>query len=118
MLQKEMIVVYQAPVEEAEYQIRRKDSLGFYDCLKPRLRKVLRRKKKSIKDDPQIDDIAMLIEENDTLWADHQLIKEENHKLKVRVKYLENSHDVVDWYTNVLEKGVVTKDLYDDMVAT
>ena len=113
-----MVVVYQAPVEEAEYQIRRKDTIGFYDCLKPRLRKVLRRTKKSKKDGPQIDDIAMLIEENDTLWANNELMKEEMHKLKVKVKYLENSQDVVDWYTEVLEKGVVTKDLYDDMVAT
>lgn len=111
-----MIVVYQAPVEEAEYQIRRKDTIGFYDCLKPRLRMVLKRRNKSKEDGTQIDDIAMLIEENDTLWTQHELLKEENHKLKVRVKYLENSQHLVEWYTEVLEKGVVTKDLYDDMV--
>ena len=62
-----MTVVYQAPVDEAEYQIRRKDSIGFYDCLKPRLRIQLKRRKKSKEDGPQIDDIAMLIEENDQI---------------------------------------------------
>ena len=67
-----------SPVEEAEYQISRRDKIGFYDCLRPRLRVIRKRikKRKTNEFDQEIDDIAMLIEENDELWNQNDILKE------------------------------------------
>ena len=66
-----MVIPITLPVEEAEYQIRRKDKLGFYDSLRPRLRVIRKRvkRRKTNEFGEEIDDIANLIEENDDLWA-------------------------------------------------
>ena len=73
-----MVTVVTLPVEEAEYQIRRKDKLGFYDCLRPRLRVIRKRvkRRKTNEFGQEIDDIQNLIEENDDLWAELELLKE------------------------------------------
>ena len=73
-----MVTVVTSPVEEAEYQIRRKDKLGFYDCLRPRLRVIRKRVKRRKTDEfgQEVDDIQNLIEENDDLWAELELLKE------------------------------------------
>ena len=73
-----MVVPMTLPVEEAEYQIRRKDKLGFYDCLRPRLRVIRKRvkRRKTNEFGEEVDDIANLIEENDDLWAQVDLLRE------------------------------------------
>ena len=35
-----------------------------------------------------------------------------------QVKQLKEELETVDWYTKVLESGMVTKELYEDMVRT
>ena len=60
-MKKEMAFVFNAQVAEAEYQIKRRDKIGFYDCLKPRLEVNVKRKKP--------DDLAELLQENDDLLA-------------------------------------------------
>ena len=69
IMKKEMKSVFSAQVAEAEYYIKRRDTIGFYDCLRPRLKKIVKRK--TIIDDigSNFDDLAELIQENDDLLA-------------------------------------------------
>ena len=61
VMKKEMTSVFSAPVAEAEYQIKRRDTIGFYDCLKPRLKVRGKRKRTNNENGSNFDDLAELL---------------------------------------------------------
>ena len=72
LIEREKNLATVQPVTEAEYQIKRKEVIGFYDCLVPRLKII---KHPSLKDKEkgnnteEIDYFGDLIVENDSLKA-------------------------------------------------
>ena len=89
-MKKESTSVFSAQVAEAEYQIKRRDTIGFYDCLRPRLK--ARVKRNGTKDEicSNIDDLAELVQENVDLSAQSSKQKDEINKLEKKVQMLEN----------------------------
>lgn len=71
LLKNEKDFAMREPISEAEYQMKRKVCIGFYDCLMPRLKikKKPTHKTKSKEDDSDSDYFGDLIVENDQLKA-------------------------------------------------
>ena len=112
-MQRDIEMAKIEPVKEADYRLKRNVKIGLFDCLMPRLRKLKKPKKRNNPDpdDSDLGDLEDLIDENDILKDKVAKLTKENDNLKEKVEQLIIEIDVVDWYTLVMEKGIVTKDV-------
>ena len=106
------------PVKEADYRLKRNVKIGLFDCLMPRLRKLKKPKKRNNPDpdDSDLGDLEDLIDENDILKEKVTKLTKDNNNLKAKVEQLLVEIDVVEWYTLVMEDGIVTKDVCIQLV--
>ena len=120
MIKREIDLTYRVAVDEAEYQMKRKIRNGFYDSLMPRLKvkkkPKMKRKKSKKQEDSDSDYFGDLIIENEKLKTQIAEMKEKNKLLDRNIDQLKEELDVVKWYTEVLDSGIITKDLYINMM--
>ena len=98
LIEREKNLATVQPVTEAEYQIKRKEVIGFYDCLVPRLKII---KHPSLKDKEkgnnteEIDYFGDLIVENDSLKAKQISLDLDLAFQKSKVQQLVNELELV-----------------------
>ena len=75
-------------------------------------------KTKSKEDDSDSDYFGDLIVENDELKAQMEEKDQKIVDLNRKIDQLKNEFELVEWYTEVIEGGLVTKELYVEMMKT
>ena len=113
----ELAYVQKTPVMEAEYALDQRTALSLYDCLTPMLKehrrfKIIIEDKFSVNDFKTQQKLRQLERELEKRSMPRLL--EENAKLNARVKQQENELEVVNWYIEILEEGVNTKQLVQE----
>lgn len=113
----EQALAMKAPVREAEFALDDASALSLYDCLTPLIKEHRRfkldigkiRKIYSRADYHSKQKVEQL--KADERAQNYPRVIKENGQLRARVTQLENELSIVEWYLDVLEQGIDTKEI-------